>query len=111
MACLLLEGHTKKQQMLRADQGGPLAGPKHAVVVSEQQKMEQTVWRDSELTSEMRMSVEEGSRAVVEQQGVGRSPEYVCMKLRGSGGPHHDVASRQRLPAVQPHDALLKAAV
>ena len=93
--------------MLRADQGGPPAEP----VVSEQQKMEQTVWRESELTSEMRVSVEERVRAVVEQQGAGRSPECVWMKLRGSGGPHHDVAPRQRLPAVQPHDVLLQAAV
>ncbi|KAA6420552.1 MAG: hypothetical protein FRX49_09713 [Trebouxia sp. A1-2] len=108
VACLLLEGHTKKQQMLRADQGGPLGGPKHAVVVSEQQKMEQTVWRDSELTSEMRMSVEEGSRAVVEQQGVGRSPEYVEALLAAQ----HLLAAPHLLANAKcaPPDEALKAA-
>ena len=94
-----------------ADQGSSLAGLKHALVVSEQQKVEQTVWRDSELSSELRMLVEERVRAVVEQQGAGRSPECVWMKLRGSGGPHHDEVPTQRLPAVQPQGVLLQATV
>lgn len=77
MACLLVEGHTNLKPRLRADQRGLLVELKHALEVSEQQKMEQAVWRDSELSSEMRMSVEERVRAVVEQQGAGRSPECV----------------------------------
>lgn len=107
----------KKKQKMRAVLEGPpacwwraLSEPEHALVVSEQQKMEQTVWRDSELSSEMRMRRQERVKAVVEQQGAGRSPECLWMKLRGSGCPHH-VAPTQRLPAVQSHDVLLQAAV